>query len=98
MQLPVLQSNALVEPPLLDLRLIDIELDHVVELVRLDMPEDQMMPLLELGVMPGCHLCPVRHSPSGDPIVIVDGTMLALRRSVADCLCVKFTHNDVAAD
>lgn len=97
MQLPVLQTHEPVEPPLLDLRLIDIELDQVVELVRLDMPEDQMLPLLELGVLPGCELCPVLHSPSGDPIVIVDGTMLALRRSVADCLCVKFIHHDAVA-
>lgn len=97
MQLPVIQPTPPAEPPLLDLRLVDIELDQIVELVRLDMPEDQMIPLLELGVLPGCHLCPVRHSPSGDPIVIVDGTMLALRRSVADCLCVKFNHNDSTA-
>jgi len=96
LQLPVLQTLEPVEPPLLDLRLIDIELDQVVELVRLDMPEEQMLPLLELGLLPGCELCPVRHSPSGDPIVIVDGTMLALRRSVADCLCVKFIHTDPA--
>ncbi len=97
MQLPVVQSNPPVEPPLLDLRLVDIELDQVVELVSLDMSEEQMLPLLELGVLPGCELCPVRHSPAGDPIVIVDGTMLALRRSVADCLCVKFNHDDPAA-
>lgn len=75
--------------PGLDLSLLDVDLDQVVELVRMDMTEEQMLPLLELGVMPGCHLCPVRHSPAGDPIVMVDGTMLALRRSVADCLCVK---------
>jgi Fe2+ transport system protein FeoA len=96
-QLPVLQTIESVDAPLLDLRLIDIELDQVVELVSLEMSEDQMLPLLELGVLPGCHLCPVRHSPSGDPIVMVDGTMLALRRSVADCLCVKFNHDDPTA-
>lgn len=95
MKLPVLQTTA--EAPLLDLRLVDIEFDQVVELVKIDLPDEQLLPLLELGIMPGCHLCPVRHSPSGDPIVMVDGTMLALRRSVADCLCVKFNHEPPAA-
>jgi Fe2+ transport system protein FeoA len=85
-ELPVVKSNGAKAP---DLRLVDIDLDQIVELVRIDLPEEQMVPLLELGVMPGCHLCPVRHSPSGDPIVMVDGSMLALRRSMADCLCVK---------
>jgi len=94
-KLPVLQTTA--EAPLLDLRLVDIEFDQVVELVKIDLPDEQLLPLLELGIMPGCHLCPVRHSPSGDPIVMVDGTMLALRRSVADCLCVKFNHEPPAA-
>ena len=92
MKLPVVQTEA--EAPLLDLRLVDIEFDQVVELVKIDLPDEQLLPLLELGIMPGCHLCPVRHSPSGDPIVMVDGTMLALRRSVADCLCVKFNHDE----
>ncbi len=86
MELPVVKSNG---AKAADLRLVDIDLDQIVELVRIDLPEEQMVPLLELGVMPGCHLCPVRHSPSGDPIVMVDGSMLALRRSMADCLCVK---------
>jgi len=91
-KLPVVNTKA--EVPLLDLRLVDIEFDQVVELVKIDLPDEKLLPLLELGIMPGCHLCPVRHSPSGDPIVMVDGTMLALRRSVADCLCVKFNHDE----
>ncbi len=72
-----------------DLRLTDISLDEVVELVRFEMPDDQIEPLLERGVLPGCRLCPVRRSPSGDPIVEVDGVMLALRRETAGCICVK---------
>jgi Fe2+ transport system protein FeoA len=40
-------------------------------------------------------MCPLRVSPSGDPVVLVDGTVLALRRELASCLCVK-TAADVA--
>lgn len=72
-----------------DLRLSDVPVDEVVELIRFEMPDDQVEPLLERGVLPGCRLCPVRRSPSGDPIVEVDGVMLALRRETAGCICVK---------
>jgi Fe2+ transport system protein FeoA len=72
-----------------ELRLVDIPLRETVELVRIDLPVEQMEPLLERGVLPGCQLCPVRRSPSGDPIVMVEGTMLAIRREVASCLCVR---------
>ena len=72
-----------------DLRLADIPLREMVELVRIDLPPDQMEPLLERGVLPGCQLCPVRRSPAGDPIVMVDGSLLAIRREMAGCLCVR---------
>jgi len=72
-----------------DLRLSEVSIDEVVELVRFEMPDDQIEPLLERGVLPGCRICPVRRSPSGDPIVEIDGVMLALRRETAGCLCVK---------
>ena len=57
--------------------------------VRIDLPVEQMEPLLERGILPGCRLCPVRFSPSGDPIVLVDGVLLALRKETAGCLCVR---------
>lgn len=72
-----------------DLRLSDVDLEHMVELVRIDLPDDQAEPLLERGFMPGCRLCPVRKSRSGDPVVMVDGTLVALRRETAGCLCVR---------
>ena len=72
-----------------ELRLVDIPLRETVELVRIDLPTDQMEPLLERGVLPGCQICPVRRSPSGDPIVMVEGTLLAIRSEVAKCLCVR---------
>ena len=75
-----------------DLRLADVDLDEEVELVRIDLPPEQMEPLLERGLLPGCRLCPIRRSPSGDPIVAVDGTVLALRREMAGCLCVKISR------
>ena len=80
-------------PPVRDtateLRLVDIPLREVVELVRIDLPADQLEPVLERGLLPGSQVSPVRRSPSGDPIVMVDGTLLAIRREVAKCLCVR---------
>lgn len=72
-----------------ELRLGDIPLRQTVELVHIDLPAEQAEPLLERGVLPGCHICPVRSSPAGDPIVSVDGSLLALRRETAACLCVR---------
>ena len=72
-----------------DLRLGDIPLRQTVELIHIDLPLHQAEPLLERGVLPGCRICPVRLSPAGDPIVSVDGSLLALRRETAACLCVR---------
>ncbi|HUH12463.1 MAG TPA: FeoA family protein [Longimicrobiales bacterium] len=72
-----------------ELRLSAVPLGQTVELVRIDLPAGELEPLLERGVLPGCRLCPVRLSPFGDPIVTVDGTLLALRREMAGCLCVR---------
>lgn len=72
-----------------EFRLTDVPLREVVELVRIDLPSDELEPLLERGVLPGCLLCPLRYSPAGDPIVRVDGSLLALRRETAGCLCVR---------
>lgn len=85
---PLAQMKAS-EEVLADLRLGDVPLKQMVELVSIDLPAEQAEPLLERGVLPGCRICPVRSSPSGDPIVSVDGSLLALRRETADCLCVK---------
>lgn len=73
----------------LDRRLSDVAIREEVELVRIELPPEQVEPLLERGLLPGCRLCPVRVSPSGDPIVMVDGSLLALRRETAGCLCVR---------
>lgn len=85
--LPVIQVDEAEELP--ELRLGDIPLRQEVELVSIDLPADQAEPLLERGVLPGCRICPVRSSPGGDPIVSVDGSLIALRRETADCLCVR---------
>ena len=71
-----------------ELRLAEVPLREVVELVRIDLPADELEPLLELGLLPGCEVCPVRRSPFGDPVVRVDGALIALRREMARCLCV----------
>lgn len=70
-------------------RLTDIALRETVELVELQLSDSQAASLMECGVLPGCSICPLRHSPSGDPVVMVDGVMLALRREVARCLRVR---------
>lgn len=71
------------------LRLAEIPLGQEVELECMELPEQDMEALMERGVVPGCRLCTVRRSPFGDPIVQVDGTVLALRREMASCLCVR---------
>ena len=88
-QLPTLPSERNGSAPEAELRLTDVPLREVVELVRIDLPADELEPLLERGVLPGCLMCPLRYSPAGDPIVSVDGSLLALRREMAGCLCVR---------
>jgi len=73
----------------IDRRLSDVGLREEVELLRIELPLEQIEPLLERGLLPGCRLCPIRTSPSGDPVVMVDGSLLALRRETARCLCVR---------
>jgi Fe2+ transport system protein FeoA len=85
--LPMVQEKAAEETP--ELRLGDIPLRQEVELVSIDLPAHEAEPLLERGVLPGCRICPVRSSPGGDPIVSVDGSVIALRRETAACLCVR---------
>lgn len=72
-----------------ELRLAHVPLRQTVELVRIDLPSDEIEPLLELGLMPGCQVCPVRRSLFGDPVLLVDGALIALRREMAGCLCVR---------
>jgi len=94
MQLPVVEG----QDERSDLRLGDIPLQQEVELVSIDLPVELAEPLLERGVLPGCRICPVRSSPGGDPIVSVVGSLLALRRETADCLCVKLLSSLQDAD
>lgn len=72
-----------------ELRLAQVPLRQTVELVSIDLPPEQAEPLLERGVLPGCRICPVRSSPFGDPIISIDGSLLALRKETAACLCVR---------
>ena len=70
--------------------LADVPLEEEVILVRIDVAGDDVVPLLEQGIVPGCKLCPVRHAPVGGPTVYrVDGALVALRRETASCLCVR---------
>ncbi len=85
--LPVIDTAEELEGP--GLRLGDIPMRQEVELVSIDLPLDLAEPLLERGVLPGCRICPVRCSPGGDPIISIDGSLIALRRETADSLCVR---------
>ena len=87
LRLPVTDAGR--DPDDREIFLNEVALRQVVELVRIDLPADEMEPLLERGFLPGCEICPVRTSPSGDPIVMVEGSLMALRRETACCLCVK---------
>ena len=69
--------------------LMDVPLRQTVELERIDAPSDEVEPLLERGILPGCRLRRVRNSPTGDPIISVEGTLLALRRESAAQLFVR---------
>ncbi|MCY3600351.1 MAG: FeoA family protein [Gemmatimonadetes bacterium] len=68
---------------------MDVPLRTAVELERIDAPSDEVGPLLERGILPGCRLRRVRNSPAGDPIISVEGTLLALRRESAAQLFVR---------
>ena len=69
--------------------LMDAPLRTTVEIERIDAPSDEVAPLLERGILPGCRLRRVRNSPAGDPIISVEGTLLALRRESAAQLFVR---------
>lgn len=53
-------------------------------LERLDLPDDQVLRLMELGFIPGARIEAARSAPGGDPRVYrVDGSEFALRRETA---------------
>ena len=85
---PAAASHEAVE----DLRLGQVPLRQTVELVSIDLPPHHAEPLLERGLLPGCRICPIRSSPGGDPIISIDGSLLALRKETAACLCVRLLN------
>ena len=51
---------------------------------RLELPEDQILRLMELGFLPGVRVEAAHSAPGGDPRVYrVDGSEFALRRETA---------------
>ena len=74
-----------------DVRLAEIPLREMVELIRIDLPSEQMEPLLELGLMPGVLVRFVKSAPLGDPIALeIEGRHLSLRRH--DAAQIKVTQ------
>lgn len=70
-------------------RLDDMPLGEEVELESMELEDATAQALLERGVLPGARMSVVRRSPFGDPIVRVEGTVLALRRETAARLIVR---------
>ena len=87
-QLPTVPAAASHEA-VKELHLGQVPLRQMVELVSIDLPPHHAEPLLERGILPGCRICPIRSSPSGDPVISIDGSLLALRKETAACLCVR---------
>ncbi len=70
--------------------LAEVPLAEEVVLCRFRDMGPEVEVLLENGVIPGCRLCPVRRCPAGGPTIYrVDGSLVALRRETASCLCVR---------
>lgn len=62
---------------------------------RLDLPDDQVLRLMELGFLPGAHVAAAHSAPGGDPRVYrVDGSEFALRRETAACLRLRPAKRD----
>lgn len=62
---------------------------------RLDLPDDQVLRLMELGFLPGAHVAAAHSAPGGDPRVYrVDGSEFALRRETAACLKLRQAKRD----
>ena len=78
-------------------RLTDCAMRQTVVLIGIDLPDRETEYLLERGVIPGCTLCTWRHTPTGDPIVRVDGMLLAMRREMAERLLVQDAAVEAAA-
>jgi len=57
---------------------------------RLELPDDQVLRLMELGFIPGARIEAARAAPGGDPRVYrVDGSEFALRRETASQLKLR---------
>ena len=64
---------------------------------RLDLPDDQLLRLMELGFLPGARVAAALSAPGGDPRVYrVDGSEFALRRETASRLMLCPAHEDEA--
>ena len=62
---------------------------------RLDLPDDQVLRLMELGFLPGARVAAALSAPGGDPRVYrVDGSEFALRRETASCLKLRPAPGD----
>jgi ferrous iron transport protein A len=61
---------------------------------RIELPEEDVRRLMELGFLPGTMIQAARRSPFGDPRIFrVDGSEVALRRETAAHLFIR--HNGI---
>ena len=62
---------------------------------RLELPDDQVLRLMELGFLPGARVAAAHSAPGGDPRVYrVDGSEFALRHETASCLKLRQAKRD----
>jgi Fe2+ transport system protein FeoA len=88
LQLSVKSENGRQAPPATSLS--ELRRGESGILDRLDLPDDQVLRLMELGFLPGAKVVAAHSAPGGDPRVYrVDGSEFALRRETASCLKLR---------
>ncbi|PSH02937.1 MAG: ferrous iron transport protein A [Acidobacteria bacterium] len=72
----------------------DLALGETGILKDFDMPENIAEHLMNLGFVPGLEVMVARTGPGGNPRVYrVDGTEVALRRDLSQCIAVRPLHD-----
>lgn len=69
--------------------LMDVSPHQEAELVSIELAAKEAAVLLDSGIVPGCSICRLQASPSGDPVVSADGVCFAMRKETARRLRVR---------
>jgi ferrous iron transport protein A len=77
-------------PPVSPARLTDLRQGEAAVLDSIELPEDDVRRLMELGFLPGTVITAAHRSPFGDPRVFqVDGSEIAIRSETAKHLILR---------